>query len=282
MYAQKYAIWVGGEVMWKWETDEHAKAVVVIIHSAFEHHRWYAWLIEKLRTDGYHIVMGDLPGHGEESKFLRVHDEAINEYITYIKLLMQNALSYELPVFVIGHGFGGLLAIEFLKKKTVECAGLILSSPWLHLRKTSNLITNALTSGIGTLAPNKKISLEFDKKMLTRNLDGYTEMIDDVPYHSKVTGGWYKDVQQLMKNITTEQENKLTLPILLLTAQQDKITDPSISKKWLFSQNTSELQYKEWPYNYHNLFHDNEREEVFLYTKDFMNNVLRSLGYIVK
>lgn len=267
--------------MWKWEAEGQAKAVVVIIHSAFEHHRWYAWLIEKLRTEGYHIVMGDLPGHGESLKYAKVHDEAISNYMLFIKKLMENALTYQLPVFIIGHGLGGTLAIRFLKRNSMECSGLILSSPWLQLRKTTNLLTNAITS-LGTIASSKKISLNIDKNMLTRNMDGYNELIDNIPFHSNVTVSWYKEVHQLMKNIITEQENSLSLPILLLSAKQDKITEPQVSKKWIFSQNTAELQYKEWPYSYHNLYHDNEREEVFIYGRDFMNNVIRSLGYIIK
>ena len=50
--------------MWKWEADGQAKAVIAIFHGAYENHRWYAWLIEKLRLEGFHIVMGDLPNHG--------------------------------------------------------------------------------------------------------------------------------------------------------------------------------------------------------------------------
>ena len=46
--------------MWKWEAEEKPKAVIVIVHSAYEHHRRYAWLIEKLRSSNCHIVMGDL------------------------------------------------------------------------------------------------------------------------------------------------------------------------------------------------------------------------------
>jgi len=267
--------------MWKWEAEGQAKAVVVILHSAFEQHQWYAWLIEKLRTEGYTIVMGDLPGHGKNSKYAKIHDEDIADYTKFIKKLMQNALIYQLPVFIIGHGFGGALAIHFLKKNAVECAGLILTSPWLGLRKTTNLFTNAMTS-LGSLASSKKISLKLEKTMLTRNNEGYQELVDHVPYHSNVTVGWYKEVQTLMRNIITEQENHLTLPILLISAKQDKITDPAVGRKWIFTQRSSEIQYKEWPYSYHNLFHDNEREEVFIYTKDFMNNVIRSLGYIIK
>ena len=267
--------------MWKWEAEGQAKAVVVLLHSAFEQHQWYAWLIEKLRTEGFTIVMGDLPGHGKNSKYAKIHDEDINEYSEFIKKLMQNAVLYQLPVFIIGHGLGATLAINFLKKNEVECAGLILTSPWLSIRKTTNLLTNAMTS-LGSLASNKKISLKFDKKMLTRNNDGYQELVDNIPYHSYVTVGWYKDVQNLMKNIISEQESNLALPILLITANQDKVTDPTVVRKWLFNQKSTEIQFKEWPYSYHNLFHDNEREEIFTYAKDFMNNVLRALGYIIK
>lgn len=273
--------WVGGIAMWKWEAEGQPKAVVVIIHSAFEQHKWYAWLIEKLRIEGYHIVMGDLPGHGEQAKFSRVHDETIIDYLLYLKRLYQNALTYELPVFVIGHGLGGTLAIEFLKKNKIECAGVILTSPWLYLKKQKNFFTNAVTT-LGKITPKRKISLHFDKKMLTRSLDGYQEINDDIPYHSNVTVRWYRDVHQLMKNITSQQESILSIPILVLTTQQDKITEIKTTRKWLLQQNSAEIQYKEWLHGYHNLFHDNERQLVFLYVKDFINNVNRSLGYIVE
>ncbi|MDN4493743.1 alpha/beta hydrolase [Ureibacillus aquaedulcis] len=266
--------------MWKWEAEGQTKAVVVLLHSAFEHHQWYAWLIEKLRTEGFTIVMGDLPGHGKNLKYGKVHDEDLTEYSEFIQKLMQNALLYQLPVFIMGHGLGATLAIRFLKKNDVECAGLILTSPWLVLKKTTNLLTNAMTS-LGSLASNKKVSLNLDKKMLTRNNEGYQELVDNTPYHTNVTVGWYKEVQNLLKNIMAEQESHLSLPILLITAKQDKITDPSAGRKWLFKQKSTEIQFKEWPYSYHNVFHDNEREEIFIYCRDFMNNVMRSLGYII-
>ena len=61
--------------MWKWEAEDKPKAVIVIIHSAYEHHRRYAWLIEKLRSSGFHIVIGDLPGHGEQTIAKVAHNE---------------------------------------------------------------------------------------------------------------------------------------------------------------------------------------------------------------
>lgn len=271
---------IGGLFMWKWEADGHAKAVVVLIHSAFENYRWYAWTIDKLRSEGYHVVSGDLPGHEEGSKYTRVHDEKISDFLNYIKILMKNALEFNLPVFIIGNGLGGLLAIHFLHKNNAECAGLVLNSPWVALKKTPGAISNAL-AGMGSLASGRKISLKFDRKMLTRNIDGYEEMLDEVRYHSNVTVRWYKEIQLLMRTVLNQKDISLSLPILLMTAKKDQITEPDISRAWLLSQNSDEMQYKLWPYSYHNLLHDNEREEVFIYIRDFMNNVIRSLGFIV-
>lgn len=267
--------------MWKWEAEGQPKAVAVIVHSAYEHHRWYAWLIEKLRQEGFHVVMGDLPGHGEEHKYSRVHDETIMDYLLFIKKLMQNALSYELPVFIIGHGFGATLAIRFLQKSRMECAGVILGAPWLHLRLQPNKLKNALTS-LSALTSNMKITHDIDRKMLSRNFESFDEINDDIPYTTTVTVRWYRDLQLLMKNLMAEQTARLSLPILLMNAKKDKVADPQSARKWLLQQNSDEMQYKDWQNSYHNLFHDNEREEVFIYLRDFMNNVVRSIGYIVK
>ena len=77
---------------------------------------------------------------------------------------MLNAVSYELPVFLVGQGLGATLAIEFLQKSKMECAGLILSSPWFHLRRQANLITNALTT-LGSITSNVKITHELIVKV---------------------------------------------------------------------------------------------------------------------
>lgn len=72
--------------MWKWDAEGQPKAVVAIFHSAYEHHAWYAWLIEKLRGSGFHVVMGDLPGHGEQAKIIATMMRSFKNII-----LMQNS-----------------------------------------------------------------------------------------------------------------------------------------------------------------------------------------------
>jgi len=266
--------------MWKWETDGQAKAVVAIIHSAYEHHRRYAWLIEKFRSSGFHVMMGDLPGHGELERKKRVHDEDFQLYSEYIQQLVNASLVYNLPVFLVGHGLGATLVMEALQKKSLECAGVIVTSPWLHLNIHPSKLSSAL-SNMGKLADNVKSNHDVTIKQLTRNYDVYAQDKDDELYNTTITLKWYRELQQLMKSTAAKQESIQDLPVLMMTAEKDKLTDISYARHWLQIQQLSEIQYKEWKNCFHDLHQEPEREDVFSYAESFINNVLRSIGYIV-
>ena len=268
--------------MWKWEADGQAKAVIAILHGAYENHRWYAWLIEKLRIEGFHVVMGDLPNHGTNLQFSRAHDEDFKEYNKFTRQLIENAFSYELPVFIIAHGLGATLALHMIQKRKYECAGLILSSPWLQLKLQPGKLSNALTT-LSALTANVKMTHEVDPSKLTRSVEGKEEMKDDIPYITVVSVKWYRELQMMIKNLIALPKGEFpNRPMLVMTGERDVISDAKMARFWLYQQELTEIQYKEWPKCYHNLFHEVEREEIFIYMRDFINNVLRSVGYIIK
>lgn len=263
--------------MWKWEAEEKPKAVIVIVHSAYEHHRRYAWLIEKFRSSNCHIVMGDLPGHGEQTRGKKIHNESFEQYKEYITLALQVAVTYNLPIFILGHGLGATLLIKVLHKLQIEYAGVILTSPWLQLKKQPSKWTNALAK----LPVQQKINHDIQLKELTRNYDIYQQFIDDPTYHTIVSNDWYIELQLLMKSILQSTESVPNVPLLLMTAERDKIADITSTAAWFKKQDLSEYQYKSWKNCFHDLHQEPEREEIFEYSHAFINNVLRSIGYIV-
>ncbi|MFC4409671.1 alpha/beta hydrolase [Chungangia koreensis] len=263
--------------MWKWEAEGQPKAVVAIVHSAYEHHRRYAWLIERFRTAGFHVVMGDLPGHGDASLSHAAHDSSFEEYEKFVHELVKVGLSHNLPLFVIGHGMGATLMMNKLHSKELSIAGVVLSSPWLHLVQTP---PKTLT-GIGKIATNMKIKHDLPIKQMTRNFDVYKLEKDDPLYNPVITSSWYSELQGLMRTTFQTKGQEISMPVLMHTAERDKITDPRYALRWMQSQQMREFQYREWKNCYHDLFQEPEREYIFLYTEAFMNNTLRSLGYIV-
>ena len=270
-------------MMWKWEAEGQPKAVIAIIHSAYEHHRWYAWLIEKLRIEGYHIVMGDLPGHGEHYKYSRFHNEDFEEYRIHTAQVLKVAEEYNLPIFIIANGLGGLLALTTLQKTKIEIASTILLSPWIHLNKTPGKLSNALSS-LGKLTSNMKLTHDITYETITRNSEVYRELKDDIPYNNVITVKWYQELQAQMRTIRNPEMKLKNIPMLIMTGGQDEIADVQATKNWFIQQSKhlSHFQYREWTSCYHGLFFEIEREDIFRYTLDFINNNLRSLGYIIK
>ena len=263
--------------MWKWETEGKPKAVVIIVHSAYEHHRRYAWLIEKLRSSNCHIVMGDLPGHGEQKKTESIHNEPFDHYKAYINQALQVAVSYDLPIFIMGHGLGATLLMRVMRKLEIEYAGVILTSPWLHLKKLPSKWSNALAR----IPVQHKVNHDIELKELTRNYEVYQQFVNDSAYQTLVTNSWYKELHMLMRSVSQATESVPNVPILLMTAELDKITDTKAAANWLKNQELTEYQFKEWKNCFHDLFQEPEREEIFTYSDSFINNVLRSIGYII-
>lgn len=266
--------------MWKWDAIGQPRAVAVIFHNAYEHHAWYAWLIEKLRHEGFHVVTGDLPGHGEKNKYNRHHDENFSDYYKFTKQAVEVAMNEALPVFIIGVGLGALLAIRTVVKNNFEIAGIVICSPWMHLKLHPGNLPKTI---ISALSSSMKLKHNITFKDITRNIEAQMEMKDDIPFNTQVTGKWYGELQNLMKLLKDYDEVALpNIPLLLMNGSADRIIDTNATIQWLYAQKLSFFQYREWKQANHNLFLEIEREDVFKMTRDFMNSSLRTLGYITE
>lgn len=267
--------------MWKWQAEGQAKAVIVIIHSAYEHHLRYAWQIKEWRSSGFEVVMGDLPGHGKNGTIQKAHSESFESYETAVSEMLDVAIELEMPVFIVAHGLGAALAINYLSKHSHEVAGAVFTSPWLHLLRTPSKLSSAL-SGVPKLTSQIKIKHEITIEDLTRNPEVIELEKDDELYKPLISIGWYRELQAYMKQAVNGKQTYPDIPTFVQTAEKDLIADKEVSKNWLKQQNLKEFSYKEWKGAYHDLFQEPEREDVFITSHLFIKNVLRSIGYLVK
>src|SRR5690606_36463009 len=134
----------GGRSMWKWQAEGSAIAVVVLVHSAYEHHLRYGWQIEQWRAAGFHVVTGDLAGHGKSRSTNKPHMADFSVYELEIDEMMHAAFTDGLPVFAIAHGFGATLTMNYLSRTRQNVAGAIFTSPWLLLIKTPSKFSSAV------------------------------------------------------------------------------------------------------------------------------------------
>ncbi|WP_066057538.1 alpha/beta hydrolase [Robertmurraya korlensis] len=267
--------------MWKWEAEGNARAVIVIVHGAMEHHRRYGWLIEQWRNAGFHVVMGDLPGHGLTTRSSRGHIDSFEEYVNEVKKWIDASYQFDLPVFLIGHSMGGLITIRLLQKERLNVAGVILSSPCLGLVNKPSPILHAATIILNKVFPALRVSSGISLDMVTRNEDVRELDRKDTLYVKKVSVRWYRELEEAMKNAFAMIKRTQDTPLLVVQGGDDRVVDKEKVRNWFNSVPLSEKRFKEWPKCYHEVFNEPEREEVFLYVQDFVEGQLRGLGYIV-
>ncbi|WP_335871342.1 alpha/beta hydrolase [Bacillus sp. 2205SS5-2] len=259
--------------MWKWEA-ENPQGVVVIIHGAMEHHGRYKWLIEMWRSSNFHVVMGDLPGHGITSRRNRGHIETFNEYIMEVKDWIGGAMEYDLPIYVMGHSMGGLIAVRLFQEHRLKVKGLILSSPCLGLLRPPSMILNVLSFGLNEVRPKTKFSSGLTIDMATKNQDIKEMDCNDSLYLTKVSVRWYRELVKSIKLAFRHSEKLQDLPLLVIQGGDDQIVDKSGVKSWFNQVQSSDKHYKEWPHYYHEVFSEEKRDDVFQYSVNFVINQL--------
>jgi lysophospholipase len=267
--------------MWKWEAEGEAKAVIVMVHGAMEHHLRYGWLIEMWRLSGFHVIMADLPGQGMTTRARRGHIDSFDEYIFEVKDWIQAAYRYELPVFLLGHSMGGLIAIRLLQEERLNVAGVILSSPCLGLVHSPSKFLDALSYGLNVIFPSLRMNSGLTVQMATRNEDVREADSNDTLYVTKVSIRWYRELATAIKQSFLNIDKTQDIPMLVMQGGDDKIVNKITVKEWFNNVPLSEKRFKEWPKCYHEIFNEPEREEVFEYAKDFVLSQLKSIGYIV-
>lgn len=268
--------------MWKWETERTPKGVVVVVHNILEHHGRYAWFITRLRRDGYHVIMGDLPGQGQTSRVNRGHIESFDEYGEKVLEWIDVAEEYHLPVFLVGSGLGGLIITNLLESVNLKLEGVVLISPLFGFQNTVTTRKNFLASGLSSISKEAKFDMNIPIENLTRDQSNIDELKKDTLMVQKVSFNLYKSIIETMKT-TMEQIHKIgDIPMMIMYSDTDKVADVEQIKLFTREINSSEIYIKNWRTLYHELHNEPERENVLYYIESFMNNRMNYIGLITE
>src|ERR671933_1147826 len=114
----------------RWPSDDPAR-LVVLVHGYGEHIGRYEHVAEALLAHGSTVVGPDHIGHGR-SAGERVLVESFEPIVDDLYAMVQ-AERGDLPVVMVGHSMGGLIAIRYAQRHRADLAGLVLSGPAVGL-----------------------------------------------------------------------------------------------------------------------------------------------------
>src|SRR5919205_4187757 len=109
-----------------WPAD-NPKRLVVLVHGYGEHIGRYAHVADALVARGSMVVGPDHIGHGR-SAGEQALVESFEPIVDDLRGVVQ-AERGDLPVVMVGHSMGGLIAVRYAQRHREDLVGLVLSGP---------------------------------------------------------------------------------------------------------------------------------------------------------
>ena len=133
-----------------WVPDSSPSAIVLICHGIAEHSGRYAHVAQVLVSKNCAVHTYDLQGHGN-SEGKRCDIDRFEQFINDTKLFFDLIVSENksIPVFLLGHSMGSLIAVQFANRYESLLQGLILSGSG---NKTGGGVSPLLVSAVKLLS----------------------------------------------------------------------------------------------------------------------------------
>lgn len=243
-----------------WRPASAPRGVIVISHGFNSHSGQYGWAARQFVASGFAVYAADLRGRGK-SEGERFFVSNIDAYLGDVDLAVKLAKAREpgLPVFMLGHSAGGVIACTYALAHQPELAGLICES--FAYRVPAPDIALDTISWIGTWAPKLGV-LKLKNADFTRDgaalatLNADPLIANETQPAATVRALWQAD-KQLKASFP-----KLTLPVLILHGSLDKATVPAGSQFFHATAGSKDKTLKIYDGHFHDLLADTGKEGV--------------------
>lgn len=238
------------------------RAALVLVHGFGEHAGRHAQTAEAMAEAGIAVAAPDLWGHGR-SEGPRGH-VSLPWCLADLQRLTHDAL---LPALgstryaLMGHSFGGLLAIAWALSNPPQLTRLVVESPLLEVGFPIPWWKAAAGAALSVLWPKCPLSSDLDLSALSHDPAVVKAYREDPLVHGLITAATYRGTIHLRDHVM-HRAPQLKTPTLLLTAGTDRIVSVEAERRW-FAQLECEKRQREFPDSFHELHNETVREEVF-------------------
>jgi acylglycerol lipase len=243
-----------------WHPDDTARAIVVIVPGFNAHSGYYEWVAEQFIADGLAVYAVDLRGRGK-SDGERFYVEAFEDYVHDVEAVIAVVKSREpnLPMFLLGHSAGGVVACLYTLDHQPELMGLICES-FAHELPAPDFAL-AVFKGLSHVAPHAHI-LHLPNERFSRDPKA-VEAMDDDPMIAHET----QPTQTMAAMVRADERLKkelplITLPVFILHGTADKNTRPRGSQHFYDLAGSTDKTLKLYEGGFHDLLNDIDKELV--------------------
>jgi alpha-beta hydrolase superfamily lysophospholipase len=234
----------------------------VIVHGLGEHSGRYQHLAAWFGPKGAAVYAMDQRGHGR-SGGQRGHAPGLEALVDDVDRVVAHARTASGgPVVLIGHSFGGLVAIgySFAHPERIERA--VFSAPLLRVKQAVPAWKRVLSGVLPSVAPSMSFSNDVDAGLLSHDPATASAYTSDPLVHDRITAGLYGRVIARGESFIRRAE-ELKVPFLLMQGGADRIVDPAGSEALFRAATAPGRAFRLYPGMYHEIFNEVDRERVF-------------------
>jgi alpha-beta hydrolase superfamily lysophospholipase len=246
-----------------WEPELTPRAVLLVVHGLGEHSTRYQPLAHYFTGNNYAVAALDHNGHGY-SEGRPGYVNSFNDYLTDLGLFHRQlaARFTGVPMFLLGHSMGGLIAGNYLLQHQQDFVGGILSGPAIMSDQQPGRVQMGLLRLLALLAPRLGM-LKLDAEGVSRDPEVVRQYVEDpLVFHGKLSA---RLVRELFAGMTAIQAGAptITLPMLILHGGADVLTAPAGSRFLHEHISSSDKSLTIYPGLYHEIFNEPEHAAVF-------------------
>jgi acylglycerol lipase len=243
-----------------WHPAGKPRGVVVVVPGFNAHSGQYLWVAEQLVGRGLAVYALDLRGRGK-SDGERFYVQKFADYENDVATFVAIAKSKEpgLPVYLLGHSAGGVVACLYALDHQPELAGLICES-FAHEVPAPDFAL-AVLKGLSHVAPHAHV-LKLKNEDFSRDPKVVEAMNKDPLIAHEV-----QPTQTVAEMVRADERlkkefAKITLPVLILHGTADKATKPSGSQHFYDHAGSTDKTLKLYQGHFHDLLNDVDKQVV--------------------
>jgi alpha-beta hydrolase superfamily lysophospholipase len=249
-----------------------AKAVVVLVHGIGEHAGRYRHVAERLNTWGFAVRAADHYGHGGSSGArggLPSEMRLVDDLARVIDDTRE--IHPDLPLVVLGHSLGGLVAASLVARDVRKVDALVLSSPGLDPGLSA--FQKLLIAVLSRIAPGLRVGNGLDDNYLSHDRAVVQAYRDDPLCHDRIgarLARFLADEGAVVQAAAAQWR----VPTLLLYAGDDHLVTPAASRAFAAAAPSAVVSATCFATLYHEIFNELDAEPVFGALEAWLNQRL--------
>lgn len=214
---------------WPTSGDATPRGIVLLVHGLGEHAGRYDGLARRLSSWGFAVRGYDQYGHGESGgargglpSATRLLDD-LADVVDSTRALIAPGM----PLILLGHSLGGLVAARFVALRMRPIDGLVLSSPAFDAGL--GLLQRLLLAVVPRLAPDLRLSSGVNPRYLSHDEAVVRAYRDDPLCHDRISARLACFIAEAGP-ATLAAAGGWRVPTLLLYAGSDRLVSPAGSQ----------------------------------------------------